>query len=873
MKKKALSCLLILAALMTSVPGIPVFAAENNANETQEVTSVGSNSSTIKYEQGSKFIVTIPKTLALNSNKTASYDVKVRGDIYGNESVTVTPDSEVILNDNDGKESVSGDITQEKTKFVADEVNIDGGTTTTGNIVANALTSGSWSGNFNFYINVDVENLSKIKLSSDNVTLGVNDSVQINAYVDDELVNESVNWSSNNANITVSNGLVETKASTQVGETATITVSEISDIALFSQEINNKLRTTNNASTQFTVTVIDIQFKTDDDQQTITTLNLKPGESKTVNALIIPQSGSGDIKWSTTAAAGLSLNPNKEKVTIKAANDMIVGNSYDVIATFGTYSKLLTVNIVEDHVHSYVETITKTATCTDNGLKTFVCDCGDSYTETIPATGHNYVNGKCTECGDKDPNYISLDPGLYDADDNLLCTWDESLINVEKDYTSSSYRTSNTPYDILKYKYPATKKIILPDTVTKIGNYAFYETSIKSIVIPASVKTIGNYALDNCEQLTTVDIENGVTDIGEYAFASSSLKSIKIPNSVTNIGERAFQSCSSLSSVTLPNTMTTISEAMFNRCTTLTDIKIPDNVVRIEKEAFKTCCSLTNIVIPDNVTFIGKYAFNECSKLTSITLGSGLKQINDSAFYGCKALNNIEIPDNITSIDNYAFSGCSNISDIEIPESVTSIGQYAFRECSNLKSVSIPNSVININDYAFWKCVGLTTVTIPSSVTNIGSSVFSGCTGLTDAIIENGVASLSDFMFSGCTNLTQITIPTSVTKIGYSTFANCSNLSNIVIPNGVTSIGNGAFNNCFGFTNITIPENVTSIGYTAFDGCTNLTDVVFKNPNKWYVGSRAGLKDSLVSSSDLAISTKAATYLKKTHCYKYWTQG
>lgn len=42
------------------------------------------------------------------------------------------------------------------------------------------------------------------------------------------------------------------------------------------------------------------------------------------------------------------------------------------------------------HQHSYTSKITKAATCTEDGVKTFTCSCGDSYTETIDATGHSY---------------------------------------------------------------------------------------------------------------------------------------------------------------------------------------------------------------------------------------------------------------------------------------------------------------------------------------------------------------------------------------------------------------------------------------------------------------------------------------------------
>ena len=45
------------------------------------------------------------------------------------------------------------------------------------------------------------------------------------------------------------------------------------------------------------------------------------------------------------------------------------------------------------HEHAYTEEITVEATCTEDGEKTFTCECGDSYTEVIKATGHifNYV--------------------------------------------------------------------------------------------------------------------------------------------------------------------------------------------------------------------------------------------------------------------------------------------------------------------------------------------------------------------------------------------------------------------------------------------------------------------------------------------------
>lgn len=42
------------------------------------------------------------------------------------------------------------------------------------------------------------------------------------------------------------------------------------------------------------------------------------------------------------------------------------------------------------HEHSYTAELTKAATCTEDGIMTYTCSCGDSYTETVKATGHSY---------------------------------------------------------------------------------------------------------------------------------------------------------------------------------------------------------------------------------------------------------------------------------------------------------------------------------------------------------------------------------------------------------------------------------------------------------------------------------------------------
>ena len=192
MKRKAVSCLLVLAAIMTMTPTIPTMAAENPDNTTQSTqttTEAGTQNSVVKYDQASAFTFTIPKSIALSSSKSAEYTVKVQGDVIGNEIITVTPDESVILSDSNGKDPVTGDITQEKTEFSSTEVNArSGGGTATGSILANNLTSGDWSGNFKFVIRTNQIGNGTAITSENLATYGIKTvgDVVIPEYVTDD---------------------------------------------------------------------------------------------------------------------------------------------------------------------------------------------------------------------------------------------------------------------------------------------------------------------------------------------------------------------------------------------------------------------------------------------------------------------------------------------------------------------------------------------------------------------------------------------------------------------------------------------------------------------------------------------------------------
>ena len=178
--------------------------------------------------------------------------------------------------------------------------------------------------------------------------------------------------------------------------------------------------------------------------------------------------------------------------------------------------------------------------------------------------------------------------------------WDDTaktvtLKGIHPDYMPEFIYYDDANYEDVTGKFPAYIKvdetdkitnIVIPNTVKKgditymvtaVGNSAFYSDSyrnaiseITSIIIPDTVTSIGNYAFMGCSGLTSIDIPSGVTSIGYAAFSGcSGLTSIDIPSGVTSIEDYAFNGCSGLTSIDIPSGVTSIGEDAFYKCSNL----------------------------------------------------------------------------------------------------------------------------------------------------------------------------------------------------------------------------------------------------------------------------------------------------------------
>ena len=458
--------------------------------------------------------------------------------------------------------------------------------------------------------------------------------------------------------------------------------------------------------------------------------------------------------------------------------------------------------------------------------------------------------------------------------------------------------------------------LVIPEEVSRLYSYAFYNCGTDSITVPSSVTSIEPHAFEGC---TGECIINCNLDQSERAFLGSKFTKLVLGDQISALGTNAFEGCtgecvincnldyaerafsgSMFTKFVFGAKVTSIGDYAFSGYSGSTNMIIPEGVTSIGSDAFSGCSGLSSVTIPSSVTSIGSDAFWACTSLTTVTIPSSVTSIGTTAFYDCNGLTGVYISD-IASWCKISFGGYSAnplnyakklylngelVTDLVIPEGVTSIGKYAFEGCSGLTSVTIPSSVTSIGSSAFSGCSGLTSVTIPSSVTSIGSYAFSGCSGLTGVYISD-IASWCKISFGGSsanplyyTNLLylngdlvtgDLVIPEGVSSISANTFTGWSGLTSVTIPSYVTSIGSAAFQGCSGLKSVTIPSRVTSIGSSAFYNCRKLSGVYCYPKTPPEIGASAFDGCSLDYISVPYSSVNA--YLEKWSAYRRFIIG
>ena len=377
--------------------------------------------------------------------------------------------------------------------------------------------------------------------------------------------------------------------------------------------------------------------------------------------------------------------------------------------------------------------------------------------------------------------------------------------------------------------------------------FVFPPAKSGSYTIPTTVKHIGASAFESSYNLTSILIPNTITSIGSYAFSycSGISGSLTLPTSLKKLGDGAFYACSKLTSVTIPATLTDIGYYCFLESNSVTAFNVnasnPDYVsvngmlMSKNQDTLFSCppAKTGSITVPNTVKLIGSYAFYNCSKISgTITIPQYVDYIGYYAFYNCTLITSYDV----NSLNPY-FSAENGIlfsknKDRLLVYPVSKTGVY-----------QMPTSIKSIDPAAFAFCSSLTgTLQLPASVTSIGLYAFYNCTQISALDVEagntkyssdNGVLykhEMDTLLVCPLGKTGNYTIPENVKYISYSAFDGCSGITSITLPTTLTGIGNYAFEYCTGLSKIQIPRSTSNIANGAFYSCSNLMEISIVNP-------------------------------------------
>jgi uncharacterized repeat protein (TIGR02543 family) len=308
----------------------------------------------------------------------------------------------------------------------------------------------------------------------------------------------------------------------------------------------------------------------------------------------------------------------------------------------------------------------------------------------------------------------------------------------------------------------------VPSGVKNIRSRAFYGCSAMGRLRFGSLSVlerVEDYAFADCTALAEVVLPSTITYIGDYAFAGIKTKSsfeISDDTSLTYVtyyGERAFSNTSVVKFTVSANVAdnASLGKYVFENCVSLKRIgfSYSDNFDAVPEGFCRGCTAIELVSFTNNVASVGDYAFYGCSKLSEVTFGN-VETIGAYAFANCTALKNAGdtkrvLAAKITSVGAHAFENCVAITAVAVPKGLAVLPAYAFYGCSALTDISYDtgSTLETIGDRCFGNCVSLAKAVLPSSLAPKNDSDTSG-------LVKNpfyGCAALKEFAFFNNANV------------------------------------------------------------------------------------------------------------------------
>ncbi len=240
--------------------------------------------------------------------------------------------------------------------------------------------------------------------------------------------------------------------------------------------------------------------------------------------------------------------------------------------------------------------------------------------------------------------------------------------------------------------------------ITEIGARAFMgAVRLNSVILPDSVTKIGESAFENCTGLTAVTAA-GITSLGTAAFRScSALREVSF-DTLAEIPDYAFYDCSSLCLQDGFPGVVSIGDYAFFGCYSL-DFSSFDwrNLKSIGDHAFEEALVYSDIHL-DALRSLGQYAFSRFYFSNSIYLPKQITALPEGVFADCYSIKYISMP-GVTEIGAYALASEETMmasqfeTDLQYGQ-ITKVGAYAFRNYRFDKS-PVFSSLTEIDENAF----------------------------------------------------------------------------------------------------------------------------------------------------------------------------
>lgn len=477
--------------------------------------------------------------------------------------------------------------------------------------------------------------------------------------------------------------------------------------------------------------------------------------------------------------------------------------------------------------------------------------------------------------------------------------------------------------------------ISLPATVTKIGDYAFANSSkIETIEAPGvevignnafqyagvtsvsfpnaksiganafnnasslvsadlpNVETMGYMAFYNSRKLTSVNIGNKITSLPDNAFGNSAITSFTIPASVETIGRAPFGGCASLKEVTIENGVVTLGDRVFAG-TAIEDIILPNSITSMGSETFDGCKSLVSASLPDNFTTLPNGTFKNCTSLTSMdNLPAKLQSIGASAFENCSALTSVTIPETVESVGASAFAGCNSLISFYIGSALNTFDITALKGLTALKEINVSpdntnysseSSVLFNKDKSIlyiFPCANKGdngSYTVPESVKSVAQEAFCHSNSIKSVKFTGKLETLGFKAFNEST-VESVVMPEEIKEWATNVFDNAAQLSDITLPGSNTVIPQMSFYKCVSLPTVTVPEGYVTIGEDAFSGCGGLESIylpsTLENIEKGGFDKCTGVKEiHLASTMDPICAPYSLDGISRTGCTLYVPTG